>query len=272
MPLKNIAFSFYKRFKDEEKIEIRPVTVLVGKNSSGKSSICKLFPMLANSMTPFNIISPFLFDNNGVCLGTSFSDISHNGEAVGLSFELDYTSGLDIKVELFSEDLNQSFMVGKYFLRKHNEEYELTFDKRNNYYNTNFQREPYQMQELLGFYCEELFKKAGVSDDEIDIDVDYIGPFRVIPQRVYYSKGFEILGKVGVLGENAYNELYTNPDLEDLVSEWYEENFGVSLSVDWINDIKGAYQINMINNIKPFMIKLKILLNQKIKLKLLQKK
>lgn len=249
MSLKSISFSSYKKFRDENKVEIKPVTILVGKNSSGKSSICKLFPMLANSITPYNIFPPLLFENNGVSLGTSFSDISHNGDSVGLSFGLQFSDGIDIKVNLVSEDLNQSIMIERYQLNKNNEEYVLTYDRKNKKYTSNFQREPFEIHDFSGFYHEELFKKAGVSDSEIDIDVDYIGPFRILPQRVYHSKGFDFSGRVGVLGENAYHELYTDYTLEEQVSEWYAENFGVALSVDWVEGLKGAFQIHMINEL-----------------------
>lgn len=247
MSLKCISFSSYKKFRDENKVEIKPVTILVGKNSSGKSSICKLFPMLANSITPYNIFPPLLFENNGVSLGTSFSDISHNGDSVGLSFGLKFTDGIDIKVNLVSEDLNQSIMIERYQLNKNNEEYVLTYDKKTKKYTSNFQREPFEIFDFSGFYHEELFKKAGVSDKDIDINVDYIGPFRILPQRVYHSKGLDVTGHVGVLGENAYHELYTDFKLEELVSDWYAENFGVALSVDWVEGLKGAFQIHMIN-------------------------
>lgn len=248
MSLRSISFSSYKKFKDETNVEIRPVTVLVGKNSSGKSSICKLFPLLANSMTP-TAISPLMFESNGISLGTSFSDISHNGDSVGLSFGLKFSHGIDINVNLVSEDLNQSVMIERYELKKNNEEYILTFDRKNRKYTSNFQREAFELIDFSGIYHEELFKKAGVTDDDIYIDVDYIGPFRVLPQRVYHSRGFDLTGRVGVLGENAYHELYTNFVLAQQVSEWYLENFGVALSVDWIESLKGAFQIHMLKKL-----------------------
>jgi len=51
MCLKSISFSSYKRFAGSEKIELAPVTILVGKNSSGKSSVLKLLPMLETSFS-----------------------------------------------------------------------------------------------------------------------------------------------------------------------------------------------------------------------------
>lgn len=44
--LKQIYFRNYKAFREEECLEIRPLTIIIGKNSSGKSSLCKLLPLL----------------------------------------------------------------------------------------------------------------------------------------------------------------------------------------------------------------------------------
>ena len=249
MSLRKFSFSSYKKFRDENTVEIRPVTILVGKNSSGKSSIRKLLPMLAQCMIPYHNITPFLFDNDGVCLGTSFSDISHNGEAVGLAFGLEYSDNIDVKASLVSEDLNQRIMVDKYTLRRNNEEYILSYDRTNKMYNANFQREPLEAPSLMGFVCEEVNQIANIDNDSLIFDVDYIGPFRILPQRTYYAKGIEMRQRVGILGEEAYNELASFYNIEEAVSEWYEENFGVQLSVDEIEGEKGAYHVNMVNPI-----------------------
>lgn len=254
MSLKSFSFSSYKKFKDENRVEIKPVTILVGKNSSGKSSICKLLPMLAKCMIPYNNITPFLFENDGVCLGTSFSDISHNGEAVGLTFGLEYSFGVEIRASLVSEDLNQRITVDKYILKKNNEEYILSYERTNRKYNANFQREPVDYSSLMGFVCEELNNVAGVKDFLLSFDVDYIGPFRILPQRTFYSKGVEMQQRVGILGENAYNELASFYDLEEAVSNWYEDNFGVKLAVDEIEGEKGAYHVNMTNIISDNIV------------------
>lgn len=252
--LKSISFSYYKKFRDENSIELKPVTLLVGKNSSGKSSVCKLFPMLAKCMTPYNNISPLLFDNDGICIGTSFSDISHNGDAIDLSFGLQYTDDFSINVNLISSDLNQDFEIVRYVLKKENVEYILEYDPKEECYYTSFQRAPYPYTSILGFYCEDLFNFLEIDDESLDIDVDYIGPFRATPQRTYYSRGSELDSRVGIKGENSYNILYNDSNLEEEVSRWYKENFGVELSVDYVESEKGAYHINMRNPISHSVV------------------
>lgn len=58
--LKQIRLKNYKPFKTEQILDIRPVTVIIGKNSSGKSSIMKLLPLF-QSATSGNMTAPHCF-------------------------------------------------------------------------------------------------------------------------------------------------------------------------------------------------------------------
>jgi hypothetical protein len=49
--IKNIKFKNYRAFKNWQEIELKPLTILVGPNSAGKSSILKLFGMLFQSQS-----------------------------------------------------------------------------------------------------------------------------------------------------------------------------------------------------------------------------
>ena len=51
-----------------------------------------------------------------------------------------------------------------------------------------------------------------------------------------------------------YNILYNDSNLEEEVSRWYKENFGVELSVDYVESEKGAYHINMRNPISHSVV------------------
>ena len=42
---KSISFKNYKCFEEKQKLEIKPLTVLIGKNGSGKSAVARL-PLL----------------------------------------------------------------------------------------------------------------------------------------------------------------------------------------------------------------------------------
>ena len=68
--IKSVFFKNYKAFKEGE-IELRPITLIVGKNSSGKSSICKLLPLMSYSLSG-QLSVPFVLENNGV-VGNSYA-------------------------------------------------------------------------------------------------------------------------------------------------------------------------------------------------------
>ena len=52
MRLASVFFENYRAFVDEARIELRPLTLLFGYNSAGKSSILRLLPILAASSDP----------------------------------------------------------------------------------------------------------------------------------------------------------------------------------------------------------------------------
>ena len=49
MMITKVFFKNYKAFNSEEVMEIKPITLLLGKNSSGKTSLTKLISMLSSS-------------------------------------------------------------------------------------------------------------------------------------------------------------------------------------------------------------------------------
>ena len=70
--IKYIRFKNYKAFPNWEEIEFRPVTLIIGKNSSGKSSVLKLIRMIG-AMIHGTINNPEV-EFNGITLGGSYSD------------------------------------------------------------------------------------------------------------------------------------------------------------------------------------------------------
>lgn len=70
--IKKIRFQNYKPFSGQEELELRPVTLIIGKNSSGKSSVLKLLPLLTSMINEDNWI-PSL-NINGVSYGGSYQD------------------------------------------------------------------------------------------------------------------------------------------------------------------------------------------------------
>ena len=76
--LKSISLENYKCFKEKTDIEIAPLTVLCGVNSSGKSSILKSLLMLKQSYENTDATNQMTFNGNYVDNGSFFEIISEN--------------------------------------------------------------------------------------------------------------------------------------------------------------------------------------------------
>ena len=97
--LKRISFKNYKLFKEEQELELKPITILIGKNSSGKSSITKLMPLLEDAFNGKNHGFTLSWENEDVSLGSCFRDLIYAREPIGalnFRFEGDKILELDL--------------------------------------------------------------------------------------------------------------------------------------------------------------------------------
>lgn len=85
--MKTIRLKNYKCFQDTGNLELKPLTFLVGSNSSGKSSFLEFFPLLQQSMFT-NRDGAFLWVGNNVDLN-DFHTVVRNGEGqISIEFEI----------------------------------------------------------------------------------------------------------------------------------------------------------------------------------------
>ncbi|HNH09140.1 MAG TPA: AAA family ATPase, partial [Leptospiraceae bacterium] len=99
--INKISFKNYKLFRTLQEMELRPMTVLIGKNSSGKSAIAKLFTLIEGSLSgSFN--EAFRLINGGVELGAEFKDLIHERKYGQLDFVISSDSeSLETKIITF---------------------------------------------------------------------------------------------------------------------------------------------------------------------------
>src|ERR1035438_9450336 len=91
MRLSAIFFENYRAFVDETRIELRPLTLLFGYNSAGKSSILRLLPILAASSESAQS-EPLALDCPAA-RGASFKDVlAHQSSSPTLNVGLTFTS------------------------------------------------------------------------------------------------------------------------------------------------------------------------------------
>ena len=111
--LKSISLENYKCFKDKTDIEIAPLTVLCGVNSSGKSSILKSLLMLKQTFEDTNTSDQMLFNGKYIDNGT-FSEIlcdqhSENFFTISNTFELKRSKETASKDNVQFRDLNRLY-------------------------------------------------------------------------------------------------------------------------------------------------------------------
>ncbi len=86
--MRTLRLKNYKCFEDTGNLDLKPLTFLVGSNSSGKSSFLEFFPLLQQSMFT-NRDGAFLWVGNNIDLN-DFQTVVRNGEGqITIEFELD---------------------------------------------------------------------------------------------------------------------------------------------------------------------------------------
>lgn len=238
MPLLQLSFENYKAFQKKQTIEIRPITLLIGKNSSGKSSIAKLFTLLENSLSG-KISEPLLLENDNVILGGEFRDLAFRRQpSTPIVFTLEFAKS-KINVSVLLEKSDYEVRILNWDFTSDNLQINLTYSPSSGY--TDLSGISYECS-FKGFVPTKMLRNGEDLLPKIlptipSLDVDYIGPFRVLPDRQFHLNGKLSYDKTGVKGEFAYPILgvsqFLKGDLHTRVGHWYKDNFnGWELKVE----------------------------------------
>lgn len=256
MKLKSVSFENYKAFSEKQTMQLKPITVLIGKNSSGKSSIAKLFTLFENSLMG-NLDIPLLLNNNGVELGGEFDNLffENNPGGIPLIFNIIFDNDVQIEISLLKKADGYGLDIFQWKYKDNIHEFELELND-DGYFDA-ISKKIYDC-EFKGFIPNKFFNKNSTKNlskqfELEQIVVDYIGPFRILPKRYFYLTGQTQFRYTGITGENAYamlgiskskkdDELYKN------VGKWYKDHFdGWELKVD-DRDKKPLIQILLSKN------------------------
>lgn len=88
-----IGIKNFRSLKDTGDIDVKPLTILLGKNSSGKSTFLRTFPMLKQSVQE-KTISPILLYGNYVDFG-SYNDVKPHFNKDNSNYELSFTFNIN---------------------------------------------------------------------------------------------------------------------------------------------------------------------------------
>jgi predicted ATPase len=236
--ISKIHLKNFKALRDTGGLEIKPITFLVGPNSSGKTSLIQAILALRQTVRSQDPHTPLILDDEYINLG-SYRDVvfKHNEKRWEIVFSV-YRSGnnqgviylksLDFDGEnipmpqkdrgkLVKKNINFSIIKkgrgGGHFITTKDEK--------------NFDEQPIELAKFYGI----LFKKYKDLGKYFDI-----GPSRDEPERTYTATGASP-SEVGKWGEGSVNILLLEKGIREKVREWLK-NFEISIDFD-LEELSG---------------------------------
>lgn len=227
--IKSITFENYKAFGSKETLELRPITVLVGKNSSGKTSICRLFPLLELLFTGSNKYC----DSRHTITSKTF----HKAMLSGLEFTVTQDDNSSITTD-FLVDKGVVYVRSIIFKSAHpSDQKGFSFEDRIN--------KPLESFDFVSYF------KSQQSDVSPFVPVPlYIGPVREQMENnvITYTQNKTI--GVGQSGAGAYQMLISSyrgdNKLLNSVSKWLDINLeGQTLDINSVAGLEQDYTVNV---------------------------
>ena len=99
--MNNIRLVNFRNIEDSGDIELKPLTIFVGKNGSGKSSLLRLFPLLQQSFSVAKNGPLLWYHEKGVDFGDFQTTVRHGEKEIKIGFTLSYDKSLCEKAEGF---------------------------------------------------------------------------------------------------------------------------------------------------------------------------
>lgn len=240
-----ISFKNYKIFKEKQTIELKPITILIGKNNSGKSAVIKL-PTLINGAFKSTTSDILNITNQEVELGAELRDLVYGKAIRAIEFELENTKlnkKLSVNTYISGDNNKQTSIIESWKLDSLMEIHE----KEGKYVN-NLEQEikcSFNGFNILGNFDNEILN----SKDSFMFESDFIGPIRTFPKRDLRLNPSIKNNQIGIDGENAYNILIsdaitTDKKVINSVAEWYKNNFeGWGLKIN--QDKSPVFQVEI---------------------------
>ena len=261
--INNISFTNYKSFKAEQTLELKPITIIIGKNSSGKSAIAKLPVFIENSL--HNVMDePYTLEYNDVQFGGDYRDVFFERipNAV-LEFKIVSDSGDTLIVKIVSDFEKNT--IPTIISWQYNRTTNLIYNPADGKYTNLVDKKVYKIN-FDGFEPSTVIDENGeevslyVPTGNLRSKTDYIGPFRVYANtmRTFQVRSLRNITSVGVNGEDAYTilgveSLKSKSDLIESVSNWYKENFdGWGIHVN--SDLQPHYSIELTREDRKFNV------------------
>ena len=231
-----IEFTNYRIFSSPQRLRLAPLTVIFGKNNTGKSAILKL-PLLIESALNGNSKEVFTKKVNDVRICEDFRDVVFGKANKAVKIKAINTEGDSIEFSFYVDptNLNQQTQIESWSITSSKGEY-LTI----NCGEDNILRS--ESGSIITFdgiipRDERLKNQIAGILNKFKFSVDYLGAVRELPKRDYRLHD-DKNNLVGSRGEYAYDfliedKLNGSGQLLDAVSSWYETTFdGWKINID----------------------------------------
>jgi hypothetical protein len=261
MSLEYLFFENYKCFSKPESIQIRPLTILIGRNSAGKSVIARL-PLLISHSLEHRGLTPLDLHFEGLDYGTStvdliFDKVPHGSITIGALVTGVRGGELSFKAKIQHFDEYKLQLITYFEYKARELDFTLTWrgedpiTEPNIYHASSFDdtinvefrglfphfltRPPIEADGADERYRQlrELRRHFQFGRSEFDSGIgriNYLGPFRKAPDRAYRfptgvtrNVGFSGAKVADLLGEDS---LRHNGKVLDAVNRWVKEKLG----------------------------------------------
>lgn len=238
--ISKIRFKNFKLFKNWQELEIKPITILIGKNNSGKSAILKLMPLIESSLSG-RFDEAINIKEIGVSLGDFPNDIIYGNPLHRGQLEFEIIEENKEKNRLLKSTI---YIKEGVFKIKNWQFDDLILEEEENYYID--ESENKWFSEFRGLGLNLMIDVEGEKSGDVpskqfsnkDLRTDYISGFRkkAEPYYPFDEKKYE---KSGLEGENLYQFLIdetqtTQKKYFQLISDWVKKHFeGWELRVDY---------------------------------------
>lgn len=276
--LTKLRIKNFKCLRDTEDLEIRPLTFLVGPNSSGKSSLLQMLLMLRQTVDSTDIFNPLAPNDSLVKMGSYSEFIYKNDIKRELEVDLEfceyskkhrkfflnsifYYNSTTTQIELKESKINFNnkykykivhnkkegkkysgfFTITKNGAKKE-EKWNIKNIKPIKFYNYFIYVDRDKKQKANDKFIppENIFKRIGnIIEIELQGSLFYLGPLREYPNRFYGPSGQEPRD-VGTTGEKAIDVLWYSKRSEE------KEKKEVDLEVQkWIKEFGFANKMKL---------------------------